>query len=320
MTGIPDFMRSPVGAPVATSTASVHDPASFATREQAPEMNAPEPGPERAPPPPFVPGVFRDMPAEQYHAVEAMSSSGARSILRSPAHFVLWRTERRDPSAAMQFGTAVHAGVLEPERFDRVVVMAPEFNARTAAGKADRAAFVAANAGRVILSADDFDRARRCVDAIRAHPAARALLDGAECELSLFWRDAQFGVPCKARLDARNHGGIIDLKTTTDASPEEFARSVASWGYHRQAAHYVSGCEHLLDGSPEFFAFIAAESEPPHGVACYSLPGAAILAGAHSMNRALERYAAALAAGEWPGYPSTVESLTLPKWAMRFDN
>lgn len=316
MTRIPDFMRAPGAAP-----AIPHAPAPAATPDPTatPEVAPVEPPPEVARPP-FVPGVVPDMPAADYHAIEAMSSSGARSILRSPQHFRLWRTERREPTPAMQFGTAVHAGVLEPETFDRVVVESPRFDARTNAGKAGRAEFAAANAGRVILSPDDFARARRCIDAIRAHPAARALLDGGEVETSLFWHDARFRVPCKARLDARNHGGIVDLKTTTDASPDEFARSIASWGYHRQAAHYFSGCEHLLDATPAFFAFIAAESEPPFGVACYSLPGAAILAGAHSMSRALERYAAALAAGEWPGYPDTIDTIALPKWAMRFDH
>lgn len=310
---VPDFMRAAlVPAAPGDPAEPVRDPVAM------PELAPTEPAPE-VEPPAFVPGVFRDMPAARYHAVEAMSSSGARAILRSPQHFRLWRTEAREPTAAMQFGTAVHAGILEPETFDRVVVVAPEFNARTAAGRAERDAFRAAHAGAVILSPDDFDRARRCIDAVRAHRAARALLDGAERELSLFWHDARFGCPCKARLDARNHSGIVDLKTTTDASPEEFARSVASYGYHRQAAHYFSGAEHVLDATPEFFAFIAAESEPPHGVACYTLPGAAVMAGAHSMNRALERYAAALAAGKWSGYPDQIESLSLPKWAMRFD-
>lgn len=280
-------------------------------------MNAPQSAVALARPE-FAVGLFRDLPAEAYHACEALSASGAKKLLQSPAHYKLWRDEPSAPTPQMQFGTAVHAGVLEPDTFAAAVVAAPEINKRTKAGAEEWAAFVAANAGRIALSAEDYARCLRCVAAVRAHPAATALLTGAEVELSLFWRDAKLGVPCKARYDARNHGGIVDLKTTQDASPEGFARQIASLRYHLQAAHYFSGAEHVCNETPRFFAFIAVESEPPHAVACYALPGAAILAGAHLAGIAAERYARALAAGAWPGYAETIETIHLPRWAMSF--
>jgi exodeoxyribonuclease VIII len=91
------------------------------------------------------------------------------------------------------------------------------------------------------MDGDDWFRAKACIDAVNAHPAASQLLAGAERELSLFWTDARYHVPCKARYDARNHGLVMDLKTTQDASPEGFARQAANLLYHCQAAHYFSG-------------------------------------------------------------------------------
>jgi hypothetical protein len=137
----------------------------------------------------------------------------------------------------------------------------------------------------------------------------------------LFWNDAQYGVPCKARFDAWNPARIlVDLKTTSDASPEEFAQSIANFHYHAQAALYCSAAEHLLDESPQAFVFIVVESEPPHGVACYRLPSEAILAGQHYVSKALARYADVLASGGvWSGYPETIETIQLPRYAMRFD-
>lgn len=38
-------------------------------------------------PPPFEPGIHYDMPAERYHATEALSASGAKEILRSAMHY-----------------------------------------------------------------------------------------------------------------------------------------------------------------------------------------------------------------------------------------
>lgn len=288
--------------------------------ERAPEPKAGETAdrPKREPVP-FVAGVFENMPAEQYFAVEAMSQSGAKEMLRSPMHYRYARDNPPEPTPAMRFGTAVHTGVLEPELFDSTVVAMPAVDRRTAAGKAAYAAFMAAAAGKVVLSQADFDRARRCIDAVGRHPAAKALLAGATVETSLFWIDAKYHVPCKARIDARNHGGLIDLKTTTDASRDEWPRAAAGWGYHLQAANYFSGCEHLLDATPEFFAHVVVESEAPHGVAVYAMPGNAIMAGAARMNEALRLYADAMRSGYWTGYPSTIETFTFPRWATRAD-
>lgn len=267
--------------------------------------------------PAFVPGLFSTMPAEQYHAIEAMSSGGIKKMLQSPLHYKLMRDTPNEPTPAMQFGTAVHAGALEPYTFSERVVAAPEVNKRTKDGKAEWDAFAAANAGKVVLSADDYARALRCIEAVGNHPGAMRLLHGSRREVSLFWIDDTYKVPCKVRLDVWNFGGIVDLKTTQDASPEAFGRTIASFMYHVQGAHYSKGAEQVLGEWPEFFAFIAVESEPPHAVACYTLPANAVLVGAKLRAEALARYAEALRTGVFRGYPDTVDVIQLPAWAMR---
>lgn len=296
---LPDFMFSAPGA--------------------EPPADDQSPFAEQPAPPPFVAGVFRGMPAETYFAIEAMSQSGAKAMLRSPMHFRFQRDNPREPTPAMRFGTAVHTGVLEPERFDAEVVAIPAIDRRTKYGKAAFDVFMATADGKLALPQADFDRCRRVIDAVHRHPMARELLAGAEIETSLFWIDNRYKVPCKARVDARHHGGLIDLKTTQDASPHEWPRTVASWGYEVQAAAYFDGCEHLLDATPAFFVHIAVESEPPHGVACYALQGDAIGVGRARWNMALERYAKCQESGYWPGYVDTIQSIRLPKWATRID-
>jgi len=269
--------------------------------------------------PDFVPGVQPDMPASTYHAIEAMSASGAKKMLQSPKHYRLMRDEPGTPSPAMQFGTVVHCGILEPLHMNARVAVAPDCDKRTKAGKETWSEFLANAGNRIVLTAAELTRAQRCIDAVREHPAAQQLLAGAAVEVSLFWNDGKYHVPCKARFDARNHGGVIDVKTCSDASPEQFARDCARFLYHVQAAHYYSGAEHALNATPEFFALICVESEPPHAVACYELDMPALRAGAHLANIALARYADALAAGAWPGYPDAIQVLHLPRYALRFD-
>lgn len=269
--------------------------------------------------PEFLPGVFDGMPAAIYHAIEAMSASGAKKMIQAPALFKLMRETGSTPTDAMQLGTAIHDGTLEPDTFSARVVAAPKFDRRSKAGREDAEAFDREHAGKVILAPDDYARALGAIAAVRRHPSAAKLLDGAQVETSAFWYDGRYKVPCKARFDARNHGLLIDLKSARDASPDGFARQAASLLYHVQAAHYCSASEHVFDESPQAFVFIVVETEPPFLVGCYAVPGNAILAGAHLMNIALSRYAEALATGIYPGYPETIEILNLPKWALRFE-
>ena len=269
-------------------------------------------------PPPFIPGLFDDVPATDYHAVEALSSSGVRKLLQSPMHYRLFRDQPTPPTAQMQFGTAVHCGVLEPDTFFVRVACAPVVDKRTNAGKAQWLEFVASCApGCIVLPTADYIRARACIDAVLSHPSARRLLEGATVERSLFWNDAEYNVPCKARFDAWNDGVLADLKTTADASKPEFARSISSFFYHAQAALYCSGAEHVLDRSPDAFVFIAVESEPPHAVAVYDLGNASIRTGMHLISEAQARYSAVLASGKWSGYPDTIETIEVPRYAMR---
>lgn len=274
-----------------------------------------------AEPPPFEPGVYDDMPAEQYHAIEAMSASGAKEMLRSPLHYRWMRDHPKEPTDSMRLGTVAHTAILEPHRLDALVLLRPDgLDKRTKAGRAEVEALEAQAAaeGRLLVTQEQYDRACRMRDAVRRHPGAQRLLEAGRAEVSLFWRDAQFDVPCKMRADwLRDDGGIVDVKTTTNAAEEDFGRAVANYLYHVQAAHYLSGAEHLLHRTPPFFAFVALENEPPYGVATYVMQPNQILAGARLMERALVRYQQALARNWWPGYYDTIEALQMPGWALR---
>ena len=270
--------------------------------------------------PAFVPGFVKAMPGADYHRVPAMSSSGAKKMIRSPQHYRVAIDTPSEPTDAMLFGTAVHVGVLEPDRWSDAVTVTPEFNKRTTAGRAEWEAFKAERPGRIILTPQTYLSVRNCVNSVRFHPIAAKLINDAEgVEESLFWMDGKWSVPCKARWDLRSRGGLVDLKTTTDASPDAFARSAATYFYHLQEAFYRAGAEAVLNESPRFFAFIAVETEPPHAVACYYLPPEAVRVGQGWMDVALERYAKALASGEWPSYPTSIEQLPFPRWAMRIN-
>jgi hypothetical protein len=216
----------------------------------------------------------------------------------------------------MQFGTVVHAMVLEPHTVQDVVRVLPADAPakRSAADKAWHEAFAAG--GHIIMAAEDYARAAAARAALLAHPAAR-LLDGALREVSMFWKST-YGAPCKARADilAADYSFVLDVKTTRDASPDEFKRSMWNFRYDIQAAWYMDAVQQVVGVRPHSFVIAAVEVEPPHGVMFYRIEDSALEIARRDINHALYEYVLARESGVWRGYDTDIVSLSLPKWAQ----
>lgn len=253
--------------------------------------------------------IIPDMPSADYHAHPAVSKSVLDQIARSPLHCRAYLDGvRTEPTAAMQFGTALHAAVLEPELFTRQYRVF-EGDRRTTKGKADYAALL--ESGASIISAADLDVITAMMTAIRNHPVASPLYENGVREHSVFWTDPVTGVECRCRPDwwISERATLVDLKTTEDASPQGFARSMAAYRYHVQAAHYMDGTQ------AERFLFVAVEKKAPYAVAVYELDADALEIGRQLRQRDLQTYASCAEFSIWPGYTNEVQTITLPKWA-----
>jgi hypothetical protein len=62
---------------------------------------------------------------------------------------------------------------------------------------------------------------------------------------------------------------------------------------------------------------ICVETDEPFAVAVYQLGTASIKAGMRQMDEALERYKRCLETGRYPGYPELIQSIDVPRWALR---
>lgn len=248
------------------------------------------------------------MTAADYHASRSLSKSGLDQLRKSPAHFKAWQdgSASIETTPAMEFGTAAHMAVLEPELF---IQKYKPFNGdkRTKEGKAIWQTIL--DAGHTPLGAETWDAINYLASAVHAHPSAASLINDIEPETS--WFDNWNGVEVKARLDGIADDYIIDLKTTQDASPAAFAKSVAQFRYHVQAAWYqrITGIKR--------FVFIAVEKEAPFGVCCYELDQQAIDLGNEIIDAQLATYRECQALNSWPCYSSTIQTLSLPSWAMK---
>lgn len=267
----------------------------------------------RDPLPAFTPGIDWSLPADIYHAIPACGSGDVKRLLRSPAHY---RAGSQPASDALEVGHSLHLSVFEPARFAAEVVAAPKVDRRTTAGKAAYAAFEAEHAGKTVLSAADMDVVLQASAAVRSHRGAATLLDAGAPEVSLQWADAATGTPCKARIDwLRPDGVLLDLKSTRDASPDGFAREIVRYGYHLQAAHYLTGARTVLAEPVSAFVLIGVEKEPPYAVGVYVLDDDAVVRAAERVSVALARWAECTSAGAWPAYGDLIQPIQLPAWA-----
>ena len=255
--------------------------------------------------------IIRDMPAPDYHAHPAISKSGLDQFRKSPAHYKHWLTAERKETAAMRIGTLTHLSVFQPELYRSRVVVAPIVDRRTKEGKFIWEQFKLENEGKDIVTHDDHSIIREMTTSVRGSDAGLMITGGA-AEVSLF--AAQSGVDCKARLDYVVDDVIVDLKTTEDASMAAFARSVANYRYHVQAAHYLALASELGMGVKRF-VFIAVEKEAPYAIARYELDPADLMLAEADRQKHLARYASCQAFDSWPSYSYEIKILTLPKWA-----
>lgn len=250
----------------------------------------------------------------EYHADPAISASHLHAISKSPAHYYArYLAPKRPPSiqtAAMQFGSLVHTAVLEPDELSKRYGVCPPRN--TKVGK-EAAAQMKAD-GIEAITQTDWDTAAAISEAVYDHPVASDLLSKGAPEQSFWWDDKQTGLRCKCRPDwLRPDGIVVDLKTTQDASPKGFAKSVANFRYHVQAAHYLNGLE------AEKFIFIAVEKFYPFAVAVYELDASALIEGDSLAFRDLRRIATCRKLDEWPSYSQEITTLSLPMWAYNDD-
>lgn len=263
--------------------------------------------------------VVHDLPAADYHAVKALSATGAWELANEcPA--IYWHRSPFNPDAArsetgkpMDIGTALHLAVLEPERLaDRTIeVDAADWRTKEARDVRDRAY----GAGLVPLLVKDLALVGRLARALRANPFVAELLDGAGTEISYFWT-SEDGVPCKARADIVSRDGtmLADLKASASASPPFFQRQAFSAGHFLRSPWYADGWQHVT-GKRAGYRYIVVSREEPHLVTVAELDERAIEWGRMTIRRALELFRRCRKQDRWPPYCEEPVSLSLPGWA-----
>ena len=263
--------------------------------------------------------------AKEYHSTKALSNSSMGQLLRCPALFQQALSEmdgqEHTQTPAMLLGSVFHSIVLEPDK-TRTEYALRGNPGNTKAGKEEAAA--AKEKGITLVSPDVWNVAVGMAASASAHPlivAAKRSLKW-ETETSLYWTERDY-IPCKARVDAMAEIEgvpglcVIDLKSTTDASPDAISRHIVDYGYHRQAAWYM----HALNkcGRPaNTFIFLFVEKQPPYLCTAITIADSAIQLAYNDIRSAIDVYEQCDKSGNWPGYTQDIiTEIDLPEWLYR---
>ena len=217
----------------------------------------------------------------------------------------------------MKFGSMCHKFVLEPKLFPVSYQLLDD--KRTKAGKAQ--ALALQEKGIETFTTSDMDIMKGmykslCLNEFTNKTIIWDTLKDTRglAEQSYWWKHRETGLQCKCRCDYVIDDMVIDLKTTGEggASPEAFSRTIASFKYHLQAAHYLQGT------GAKRFIFVAVEKVFPYSVGVYELSPHFIERGYELQEQTLSDIKNAQESGIWAGYtdqaPEGIKTLTPPKW------
>lgn len=284
--------------------------------------------------------------------LDVATNSGLKVIAqKSPMayHWYITNEDEEETTAAKEFGRAFHTAVLEPHRFFSTYCVLPEDAPRRPTQAQWNAAKPSANSiasmdwwrqwmgdnvGKQILSAKDYDMAagmgQSARNAVWEIPDRAGgwleiqggeLFDMCEKEVTYYWTDPRTGLKCKSRVDLDceelSFGG--DLKSCMSAHPESFARTMSSYGYHQQHAHYCDG-RRIVTGKPWVaFPFFAVEKPKPYVPGLYLVNAPGEERGFELRDRAMDLLAECLAENRWGPYRKRMTELALPAYAF-FDS
>lgn len=281
------------------------------------------------------PGIYAGVPDHVYHswshAINQSTLKTLRSLTPNAAHYQLMFP--KPPTPAMQFGTALHTAVLQPDELERFVVKGLEVTRQSAANKVLWEAHEDAHSGKIIIphkgstKVKGWDDLMRVQEALAGHPMAKSLInmEGVQREIAIIWTDPATGLLCRAKLDLlgrwlKKYNVICDLKSSdSDLSDDALRRAIGDFGYDQQATMYLDGMAALSQamGHPEvprIFVFLFVQPKPPYGVRAIQLDEYALKNGRWKNQKAMEIWAKCVENDEYPDWPNRVTELSLLPW------
>jgi hypothetical protein len=221
-----------------------------------------------------------------YFEHPAISNSKLNWFARSPFYYKRMCQSPSESTPAMEFGTAFHTFVLEPEVFTDQYIIHEKFDRRTKVGKEFYANVtdLAREGNKKLISQTDYEKIQWMHNSLIDNPAALNLLptgidrggkDGRiESEIFFNYMGGGLNMRCKSKLDyiqtiKGKDVNLVDLKTTQSITSFKSSYKY-KFAYYRQAAFYRLAA--MAEGlNVKNFYFVVVETQYPHESAVFKV-------------------------------------------------
>jgi hypothetical protein len=254
--------------------------------------------------------MYAHLPAHQYHGdKDALSCSMLKPLLTSPAHFQANLYNSMKATKAMDFGSLVHALVLEPRQVGSDFSVYPGI----ADGRSrDYKDFLEQHCGRLVVDEPTFSEACTLAEKILhrvvfGRPFGDYVREGIP-EATIYAVEPTTGLQLRTRVDLFHPEFTFDVKTTRHCDSRAFVRDAVDMHYDLQAFMYTFARSMYEGRAKAPFVFIAAESEKPHSVHQVTAGESFMTNGAKKFQEVLAVYAACTQAGHWPDLSCDTEA------------
>ena len=244
-----------------------------------------------------------------YDGITALNYSGAKELLRSPAHYQSYLNQEREETKALRMGSLIHCAVLQPELLNEKFITAPEVDRRTKDGKEAYAAFQSSlKPGMTVVSAEE---SAEC-HLIASHAKLALERIGVTFDQTeLMFTTDYNGVQLKCAIDGVSGDYLWDLKTTEDASPAGILKAIRAYRYNLQAYFYRLCYETAFERRMLGFRFLFVEKAPPFATAVVEIGPELMSYAVSDFEKALQTYRECTTLNSWPAYGDDIQVIDI---------
>lgn len=210
---------------------------------------------------------------EEYESLDGINFSKFKPFLDSP---YLFKKSIECPIAreetSLKVGLAVHCMCLTPELFSDKFAVSVTCDRRTKEGKLAWEEFNAMNAGKTVLTPQEFDIVANCYKAVRDNKFFKEAYDpNDEVYLEAGGNTEIFGSKVKGRIDMFNKSKnvIVDIKTCSEIpNTDNIRKAMYKHKYHIQAYIYKAIVDNAFHTNSQFvFLFVDKKNYNSVGLA-----------------------------------------------------
>ena len=225
------------------------------------------------------------LPIGDYHKAEGVSSTLLKTIMKSPKHLEHVLINGFKPNKATALGDAIHAYILQPERFADMYEEVRDTYLRNIGEHKVGDPKLDENGDPIIMlkhrednrldiKGEEYKKFVAMIEAYSESEEARVLVDSAKYIEASFFLDQYDGLKLKVRPDfITEDGWIVDVKTVggdrdKPSAPNQFGRNFFDNGYDIQMFMYYQVVK-LYIPDIKGFKFLCLDAKIPSGVQIY---------------------------------------------------